>query len=91
TKAWFGNDGSYPDVDSATFDLNAQDEYLVLISPCGASPGVPLPCGSNVTLVGAAATNTPEPGTVLLFATGLLALALISRRRWAARLAAVRN
>ncbi|MGB7186659.1 MAG: hypothetical protein WBD21_08740, partial [Candidatus Acidiferrales bacterium] len=43
TKAWFGNDGSYPDVDSATFDLNAQDEYLVLISPCGASPGVPLP------------------------------------------------
>lgn len=91
TKAWFGNDGSYPDVDSATFDLNAQDEYLVLISPCGASPGVPLPCGSNVTLVGAAATNTPEPGTILLFATGLLAFAFISRRRWAARLAAVRN
>lgn len=95
TKAWFGNDGSYPDVDSATFDLNAQDEFLVLISPCGASPGVPLPCGSNVTLVGATATNastragvldsgpTPESGTVLLFATGLLALAFISRRRWA--------
>ena len=91
TKAWFGNDGSFPDVDSATFDLNAQDEYLVLISPCGASPGVPLPCGSNVTLVGATATNTPEPGTIALFATGLLALAFVSRRRWAAVLAPVRN
>lgn len=83
TKAWFGNDGSYPQVDSATFDLNAQDEYLVLISPCGASPGVPLPCGSNVTLVGASGSMTPEPGSIALFATGLLMLGFATRKRWA--------
>lgn len=82
TKAWFGNDGSYGDVDGATFDLNAQDEFLVLMSPCGASSvsttGL---CGSNVTLDSVSAT--PEPGTIALFMTGLLMLGFVVRKRWA--------
>jgi hypothetical protein len=82
TKAWFGNDGSFPDVDSATIYLDSSDEYLVFVSPCGASPGVPLPCGSNVTLVGAAGA-TPEPGSIALFASGLLMLGFAMRKRWA--------
>ncbi len=90
TKVFFGNDGSFPDVDSATFDLNAQDEFLVLVSPCGASPGVTPPCGSNVTLVGATA-GTPEPGTLALFVTGLLAVGFGMRRRWAGVVASVRS
>ncbi|MGB6716821.1 MAG: PEP-CTERM sorting domain-containing protein [Candidatus Acidiferrales bacterium] len=78
TKAW-------SEVDSATFDLNAQDQYLVLIASCGASSNPYGPCGSDVTPVSlTASATTPEPGTMLLFATGLLALAFISRRRWAA-------
>lgn len=82
TKAWFGNDGSFGDIDGATFHLNAQDEFLVLMSPCGASTvsqtGL---CGSNVTLDSASAT--PEPGTIALFMTGLLMLGFVTRRRWA--------
>lgn len=81
TKAWFGNNGSYPDIDSATFDLNAQDQFLVLVAPCGADLSNPNgPCGSNVTLV--SVNSTPEPGTIALFATGLLMLGFAARKRF---------
>lgn len=87
TKAWFGNNGSFGDVDSATFDLNSNDDFLVLIAPCGADLGNPTGanggCGSNVTLVGAAGTTTPEPGTIALFVTGLAMLGFATRKRWA--------
>jgi hypothetical protein len=84
TKAW-------SEVDSATFDLNPQDEFLILISPCGASPNPKGPCDSfvaPVSLVASGATPesitpTPEPGTIALFATGLLMLGFAIRKRWA--------
>lgn len=82
TKAWFGNNGSYGDIDSATFDLNAQDQFLVLIAPCGASSNPSGPCGSNVTLLGLSGA-TPEPATIALFATGLLLLGSAARKRLA--------
>lgn len=83
TQSWFGNDGSSGDVDStSTFYLNSSDDFLVLVSPCGASPWVAPPCGSNVTLVGATGA-TPEPGTIALFAIGLAMLGFATRRRWA--------
>lgn len=85
TKAWFGNDGSFGDVDSATFDLNSNDQFLVLVAPCGADPSNPLgPCDSNVTLVSAVGA-TPEPGTIALFAIGLAMLGFATRKRWAAQ------
>src|SRR5487761_553162 len=50
TKAWVGNDGSTSaQVFSSTISLNANDQFLVLISPCGASLNPP-PCGSNIVL-----------------------------------------
>jgi PEP-CTERM motif len=80
TKAWFGNDGDENEVYSSTFDLNSDDQYLVLISPCGASNNPDGPCGSNVTLYSMTA-STPEPGSLALLATGLLTLVFILRRR----------
>ncbi|HEV2289706.1 MAG TPA: PEP-CTERM sorting domain-containing protein [Candidatus Acidoferrales bacterium] len=87
TKAWVGNPGTLPGNPqqySSTFSLNSGDQFLVLLSPCGANPSAPLgPCGSNVTLAGLSATSaTPEPGTLALFVTGLLALGFAARRRW---------
>ena len=82
TKAW-------SEVDSATFDLNAQDDFLILISPCGAAwpPSKRNgPCGSYlapVSLTASAVAPTPEPGTVALFATGLMLLGFATRKRWA--------
>jgi hypothetical protein len=79
TKAW-------SEVDSATFDLNPQDEYLVLISSCGASPHPKGPCNgfvAPVSLVASSTQPTPEPGTIALFATGLLMLGFGTRKRWA--------
>lgn len=81
TKAFFGNDGSFGDVDGMSFDLNSQDEFLVLVSSCGASTSTALVCGSNVTLDSAA--TTPEPGTIALFVTGLAMLGFAMRKRWA--------
>lgn len=87
TKAWVGNDGSTSaQVFSSTISLNANDEFLVMISPCGASPGKPLPCGSNVVL-GSLSATTPEPGTLALFVTGLLGLGLMASRRRRAAMA----
>src|SRR5487761_585060 len=84
TKAWVGNDGSTSaQVFSSTISLNANDQFLVLISPCGATLDPP-PCGSNVTLNSLTAP-TPEPGTLALFGTGLLALGFGLRRRFANR------
>lgn len=89
TKAWCGYQTvgcSYNgDVVSATFGLNAQDDFLVLMSPCGASTVSKTGyCGSNVTLDTLSGTSsTPEPGTIALFMTGLLMLGFITRRRWA--------
>ena len=87
TKAWVGNPGTLPGNPqqySSTFNLNSGDEFLVLLSPCGANPSAPLgPCGSNVTLSGLSSSYvTPEPGTLALFLTGLLALGFAARRRW---------
>ncbi|HVA72040.1 MAG TPA: PEP-CTERM sorting domain-containing protein [Candidatus Limnocylindrales bacterium] len=83
TKAWVGNNSSTSaQVFSSTIDLNANDQFLVLISPCGASSNPSGPCGSNVVLDSLTAT-TPEPGTLVLFGTGLLALGFGLRRRWA--------
>ncbi|HLJ41902.1 MAG TPA: PEP-CTERM sorting domain-containing protein [Candidatus Acidoferrales bacterium] len=83
TQAWVGNDGSTSaQVFSSTISLNANDQFLVLISPCGASLNPP-PCGSNVTLDSLAASPTPEPGTLALFGTGLLMLGFGLRRRLA--------
>lgn len=86
TKAWCGYETAgcvyNGDVVSATFDLNAQDEFLVLMSPCGASyPSTTGYCGSNVTLD--TVSSTPEPGTIALFMTGLLMLGFATRKRWA--------
>jgi hypothetical protein len=79
TKAW-------SEVDSATFDLNTQDQYLILIASCGASLQPP-PCGSDVTPISLSASSTaptPEPGTIALFATGLLMmLGFAARKRFA--------
>lgn len=69
------------DTVSATFRLNAQDQFLVLVSPCGASGIHKLPCGSNVLLESAHASSpTPEPGTLALLGMGLLGLAFVARR-----------
>jgi hypothetical protein len=79
TKAW-------SEVDSATFDLNPQDEFLILISSCGASPNPLGPCEGFVAPVSLSASSvqpTPEPGTIALFATGLLMLGFGTRKRWA--------
>jgi hypothetical protein len=81
-----GNDGSTTaQVFSSTIDLNASDEFLVFTSPCSAAaPGSPLDCGSNVTLGSlTSSAPTPEPGTLALFMTGLLALGFCMRRRLA--------
>lgn len=92
TKAWVGNDGSTNnEIFSATFHLNADDQFLVLIAPCGASSNPNGPCGSNVTLMGGTAGATPEPGTLALFMTGLLALGFASRRRMAVAFATLRS
>lgn len=82
TQAWVGNDGSTStQVFSSTISLNANDQFLVLISPCGASLNPP-PCGSNVVLDSLTA-QTPEPGTLVLLGTGLLAFGFGLRRRFA--------
>lgn len=89
TEAWCGYQTAgcvyNGDVVSATFALNAQDDFLVLMSPCGASTVTTTgDCGSNVTLGSMSATSaTPEPGTIALFATGLLILGFATRKRWA--------
>ncbi|MFZ0214239.1 MAG: PEP-CTERM sorting domain-containing protein [Candidatus Acidiferrales bacterium] len=88
TKAWVGNPGTLPGNPqqySSTFNLNSGDEFLVLLSPCGADPSAPLgSCGGNVTLEGLSSSYvTPEPGTLALFVTGLLALGFAARRSWA--------
>lgn len=91
TKAWCGFEtagcvysGKDGDIVSATFDLNSNDDFLVLMAPCGADPANPTGanggCGSNVTLD---SLTTPEPGTIALFMTGLLMLGFVTRRRWA--------
>lgn len=79
-----GNDGSTSaQVFSSTIGLNASDEFLVFTSPCSAAaPGSPLDCGGNVTL-GSLTATTPEPGTLALFVTGLLALGFCMRKRLA--------
>lgn len=86
TKAWCGYQTagcSYNgDTASAGIDLNANDQFLVLMSPCGAggsNGNVNGPCGSNV-LLDSLTAPTPEPGTLLLLATGLLVLGLAVRR-----------
>lgn len=82
TKAW-------SEIDSWTFNLGPDDEYLILISSCGASSNPNGPCGSYlspITLTGSTThlTPTPEPGTIALFATGLLMmLGFATRKRWA--------
>ena len=80
TKAW-------SEVDSSTFNLGPDDEFLILISSCGASL-IPPPCGSYlspITLTGSTThlTPTPEPGTIALFVTGLMMLGFATRKRWA--------
>lgn len=86
TKFFLGNDGSLGDVDSATFHLNSNDDFLILVAPCGAAdPSNIQPngfCDSNVTLVSAVG-STPEPGTIALFVTGLAMLGFAMRKRWA--------
>ena len=92
TKDLNGNSGSSNQVFSSTINLNANDEFLVFVSPCAFSSSTTLPCGSNV-LLGSLTSSaaTPEPGTLALFVTGLLALGLAARKRWAAGLAFLRN
>ena len=82
TKAWVGNDGSTSaQVFSSTIGLNANDQFLVIVSPCGASLKSP-PCGSNVVLDSLIAP-TPEPGTLVLLGSGLLVVGFGLRRRLA--------
>ncbi|HKF51446.1 MAG TPA: PEP-CTERM sorting domain-containing protein [Candidatus Acidoferrales bacterium] len=89
TQAWCGFQTAgctyNGDVVSATFSLNSQDDFLVLMSPCGASSVTTTGnCGSNVTLGSLSGTSaTPEPGTIALFATGFLMLGFATRKRWA--------
>lgn len=83
TQAWVGNDGSTSDqVFSSTFALNADNQFLVIVSPCGASDNIGPDggCGGNVILNSLSAT--PEPGTLALFATGLLAVGFGLRKRF---------
>ncbi|MGB6877499.1 MAG: PEP-CTERM sorting domain-containing protein [Candidatus Acidiferrales bacterium] len=83
TKAW-------SEVDTASFELGSDDQYLILIASCGASQNPDGPCGSVVSPI-SLTTETPEPGTIALFVTGLLMLGFVARRRWAAGLASVRS
>lgn len=84
TQAWVGNDGSTSaQVFSSTISLNANDQFLVFVSPCGASLNPP-PCGSNVTLDSLTA-QTPEPGTLVLLGSGLLLVGFGMRRRFVSR------
>lgn len=88
TKAFVGNDGTTTDqVFSSTFNLNTEDQFLVILSPCAFAENPADkqgPCGGNV-LLGSLNSNvpTPEPGTLALFATGLLGLGFGMRRRFA--------
>lgn len=75
TKAW-------SEVNTASFELGPDDSYLILIASCGASSNPNGPCGSVVSPI-SLTTETPEPGTIALFMTGLLMLGFVTRRRWA--------